>query len=125
MRYFIVAIMMLLSSSMAQAKTPFTPEVFQQAQANNELVLIDVFASWCPTCKRQSMVLADYFKQHPASKIKVLVLDFDEQKHWVTHFKAPRQSTLILFKGKQQLWMSVAETNAEKITTALAQAEAP
>lgn len=125
MRYFIVALMMLLSSSMAQAKTPFTPEAFQQAQANNELVLIDVFASWCPTCQKQSAVLADYFKQHPASKIKVLVLDFDEQKQWVTHFKAPRQSTLILFKGKQQLWMSVAETNAEKITTALAQAEAP
>lgn len=125
MRYFIIALMMLLSSSMAQAKTPFTPEAFQQAQANNEVVLIDVYASWCPTCRRQSTVLADYFQQHPTSKIKVFVVDYDEQKQWVTHFKAPRQSTLILFKGKQQLWMSVAETNAEKIAAALVQAEAP
>jgi thiol-disulfide isomerase/thioredoxin len=124
MRYFIVALMMLLSSSMAQAKTPFTPEAFQQAQANNELVLIDVYASWCPTCQKQSAVLADYFKQHPASQIKVFEVNFDEQKEWVTYFKAPRQSTLILFKGQQQVWFTVAETNTNRIFKALKQAEA-
>lgn len=125
MRYFIVALMMLLSSSMAQAKTPFTPEAFQQAQATNELVLIDVYASWCPTCQKQSAVLADYFKQHPASQIKVFEVNFDEQKEWVTYFKAPRQSTLILFKGQQQVWFTVAETNTNRIFKALKQAEAP
>ncbi len=124
MRYFIFGLAMCIASFVAQAKTPFTEEAFKQAQANNEIVLIDVFASWCPTCRRQSVVLADYFQQHPSSKIKVFVVDFDEQKEWVTYFKAPRQSTLILFKGQQQVWFTVAETNADRIFKTLAQAEA-
>jgi hypothetical protein len=50
-------------------------------------------------------------------------VDYDEQKEWVTHFRAPRQSTLLLYKGKEQLWFSVAETNKSKIFTQLKQAD--
>jgi thioredoxin 1 len=124
MRYILLSIMMVVASFASLAKTPFSEQAFKQAQANNEIVLIDVYASWCPTCQKQSAVLADYFQQHPTSQIKVFVVDFDEQKEWVTYFKAPRQSTLILFKGQQQVWFTVAETNTNRIFKALTQAEA-
>lgn len=124
MRLFFIVITTLLLSFAVAAKTPFTEAAFAQAQAANEVVLIDVFADWCPTCKRQSMVLADYFYKNPASKVKVLVVDFDEQKNWVSFFKAPRQSTLILFKGNKQIWFSVAETKPEVIFKQLSDAEA-
>ena len=123
MRKFIIAFASLLLTFGVAAKTPFSEGAFKQAQADNEVVLVDVFATWCPTCKRQSKVLADYFEKNPDSKIKVLVVDFDEQKEWVTFFKAPRQSTLILFKGDKQLWFSVAETKPEAIFQQLAAAE--
>lgn len=123
MRKLIVLLSALVMTFSVFAKTPFTEAAFKEAQANNDVILIDVFATWCPTCKRQSMILADYFYKNPASKVKVLVVDFDEQKDWVSYFKAPRQSTLILYKGEKQLWFSVAETKADAITQQLANAE--
>lgn len=123
MRKLIVLLSTLFMAFSVFAKTPFTEVAFKQAQANNEVILIDVFATWCPTCKRQSMILADYFHKNPTSKVKVFVVDFDEQKDWVSYFKAPRQSTLILYKGEKQLWFSVAETKADVITQQLTNAE--
>ncbi len=96
-------------------KQPFSEAVFRQAQADNQLVLIDVYATWCPTCKRQHRVLNDYFTKYPDSDILVLEVDFDEQKDWVTYFKAPRQSTLALYLGEEQLWFSVAQTRERTI----------
>lgn len=101
------------------AKTAFDKTLFDQLQADGETVLIDIYATWCPTCKKQQKVIGQYFAEHPNSKIKVLVVDFDEQAKWVKYFKAPRQSTLYLYKNGEQKWFSVAETRKEKIFTAL------
>ncbi|GIU19068.1 hypothetical protein TUM4261_40630 [Shewanella sp. c952] len=100
-------------------KIPFDKTTFDQLQAKDETFLVDIYATWCPTCKKQQQVLNDYFNAHPNSKIKVLVVDFDEQKEWVKYFKAPRQSSLYLYKGKEQVWFSVAETREQKIFSAL------
>ncbi|MDP5142885.1 thioredoxin family protein [Rheinheimera baltica] len=119
------ALMLLVAMTAlpAFAKQAFTEQGFEQAQAANELVLIDVYATWCPTCKKQSKVLDAYFSEYPDSKLKVLVVDFDKQKDWVSFFKAPRQSTLLLYRGEEQLWFSVAETNKERIFARLREAE--
>lgn len=108
----------------AEHKSAFTEDAFRAAQANNDVVLVDVFAPWCPTCKKQSKVIDAYFAEHPDSKVKVMVVDFDNQKEWVSYFKAPRQSTLLVYKGEEQLWFAVSETNKKKIFAALASAEA-
>ena len=100
-------------------KIPFDKPTFDQLQAKGETILVDIYATWCPTCKKQQQVLNDYFTAHPQSNIKVLVVDFDDQKEWVKYFKAPRQSSLYLFKGKDQVWFSVAETREQKIFSAL------
>lgn len=96
-------------------KKAFTETAFRQAQADNRLILIDVYAPWCPTCRRQHSVLNDYFAQNPNSDILVLQVDFDNQKDWVSYFKAPRQSTLALYRGEEQLWFSVAQTRESTI----------
>lgn len=97
----------------------FTEARFVELQAAGDLILIDIFATWCPTCAKQQKVLDAFREAHPDAPIHMLQIDYDEQKEWVVHFKAPRQSTLILYKGEQQLWFSVAETNQEKIFAAL------
>lgn len=125
MQTVIRALMVLiaLTTLPTLAKQAFTEQAFTQAQAAKELVLIDVYATWCPTCKKQSKVLDAYFAAYPDSKLQVLVVDFDEQKDWVSFFKAPRQSTLLLYRGNEQLWFSVAETNKDRIFAQLRAAE--
>lgn len=101
----------------------FTEEAWKEAQRQNQVTLLVVHADWCPTCKAQHKVLSSYFQENPNSKINQLIINFDTQKDWVTHFKAPRQSTLMLYKGEKQIWFSVAETRKETIFKALKDAE--
>lgn len=109
----------MTSVAAAAEKEPYSEKRFMQLQASNAVVLIDVFAPWCPTCMKQQQVLADYRKANPTKKFTVLVVDYDTQREAVRFFKAPRQSTLLLYRGNKQHWFSVAETRAEVIATEL------
>lgn len=122
-KIIITCFLAILSFTASAQKQPFNETLYQQYQDSEQVYLVDVFATWCPTCKKQSNIIDQYFSENPDSKIKVLVVDYDDQKEWVTHFRAPRQSTLLLYKGEKQLWFSVAETSKDKIFTQLKQAE--
>lgn len=108
-------LLLVAAAAQAQEKEPFTEARFAALQKQDALVLIDVHATWCPTCAKQGEVLAAYQQAHPDVDLTILNVDFDDQKEWVTHFKAPRQSTLILYRGDERLWFSVAETDRERI----------
>ena len=119
-RSLLLVILAFSSSTLVAAeRQPFTPERFEALQAENALVLLDVWAKWCPTCARQEKILARYLEQRPQSGLQILVINFDEQKEWVRHFRAPRQSTFLLYRGDEQLWFSVAETDPDEIFSRL------
>lgn len=108
----------------AQEKEAFTPERFAALQRQGALILLDVHADWCSTCARQQVILAEYRKQHPKVPLHILQIDFDRQKQYVRQFKAPRQSTFILYQGKKRVWFSVAETSPAVIFEELNKAAA-
>lgn len=126
LKYVLAMISLTFALSAASAeveKIPFTEERFIALQAkDNTLILLDVHAEWCPTCAKQGEALAEYQAEHPEVPLTILNIDFDDQKKWVKHFKAPRQSTLILYKGDERLWFSVAETRKSVIFEALNEA---
>lgn len=103
------------SSASAQSKEAFTQDRFEALQAQGALVLVDVWADWCPTCAAQQKVLSEFRTQHPDVPLHTLTVNFDTQKEWVKHFGAPRQSTFVLYKGDERVWFSVAETRKEEI----------
>ncbi|WP_353375686.1 thioredoxin family protein [Microbulbifer sp. NBRC 101763] len=105
----------LLSVPFASAGEPFSEERFKELQAAKQPVLIDVRADWCPTCKKQGIILAQFQEDNPQCGLTILNVNFDKQKEWVKHFRAPRQSTLLLYRGDKQVWFSVAETRADVI----------
>lgn len=100
-------------------KESFTEERFNELQQAGEVVLIDVFADWCPTCARQNEILHQFRQENPDKTFHVLEVNFDDDKEWVRHFRAPRQSTLLLFSGEEQYWFSVAETDPDVIAAEL------
>lgn len=109
----------------AQAATQseaFSEARFRALQGEGQLILVDVAAGWCPTCAKQAKLVKQYREERPEVPLHVLRVDFDDQKRWVKHFKAPRQSTLILYRGSERVWFSVAETNRKAIFAALDEA---
>jgi len=115
----LVALALSAGTAMAQEHETFTPERFATLQAEGAIILLDVYADWCPTCAQQQKILAAYQERHPDAPVHFLRIDFDDQKQYVTRFRAPRQSTLILYHGDERVWFSVAETKSEAIFDAL------
>ena len=111
----LLAGLVLSTSALALEKESFTHERFEQLQAEGALILVDVFATWCPTCAKQQEILTAYQENHPEVDLHILVVDYDDDRETVRHFRAPRQSTLLLYKGEEQHWFSVAETREEVI----------
>ena len=118
-RVLLVVALAIVSSVALAATEPFTEARFQALQGEGALIVVDVHADWCPTCAKQQKVLDDYQAAHPNVALHRLLVDFDKQKEWVKHFKAPRQSTLLLYRGTEQQWFSVAETRADEIFKAI------
>ncbi|WP_413661972.1 thioredoxin family protein [Microbulbifer sp. CNSA002] len=111
----LIAATLVFSMPFALASEPFSEERFKELQAAKRPILIDVRADWCPTCKKQGEILAQFQRDNAQCGLTILNVNFDSQKKWVKHFRAPRQSTLLLFNGEQQVWFSVAETRADVI----------
>lgn len=97
----------------------FTPERFAALQAEEALVLVEIHATWCVTCRRQREIVRRYRELHPEVDLVLLSIDFDTQKPAVEALGAKYQSTLVLYRGRQRLWYSVAETREEVIFAAL------
>ncbi len=110
-----LSVLFIGSPLAAQEKETFTDERFDELQAAGEVILVDVWASWCPTCAQQQDVLAAFQAEHPDVQFHILEVDFDDRKDLVTRFEAPRQSTLIIYRGEERLWFSVAETRRDRI----------
>jgi len=111
------------ATNSAATEVTFSEQTFKALQAENASILIDVSATWCGTCKKQHQVMKEYFAKNRDSKIHVLTVDYDDQKEWVRYFKAPRQSTLVLYKGKTELNRVIAQTNKDKLFEFMEQGE--
>lgn len=113
--------LLVLASTAAFAleREPFSQQRFQALQSADAVVLVDIYATWRPDCKKQQEILEYYAAARPDVPLHVLQADFDHDKGTVKAFRAPRQSTLVLYKGSRQLWFSVAETREEQIFQAL------
>lgn len=112
----------LASAALASDKKPFTAAAFTAAQAAGKPILIDVSAPWCPTCKAQAPILSKLMSDPRFKNVVAFNVDFDSQKDVLKSFNVQRQSTLIVYKGKQEAGRSVGDTNPASIEALLAKA---
>ena len=117
---FPVVISPLLAS--AAEVLPYTSSAFAAAQKAGTPILVEITASWCPTCKAQKPILSKLESDPRFKDLKVFDVDFDSQKDLVRSFKATMQSTLIAFKGDHETARSVGDTNQDSIEALLQKA---
>jgi thiol-disulfide isomerase/thioredoxin len=108
------------ATGFAAEEQPFTRQAFQAAQSEGKSILVEIHASWCPTCQAQKPILSKLFADPKFKKLVVFRVDFDSQKDEVRNFKARIQSTLITYKGKEEVARSVGDTNPDSIADLLA-----
>ncbi len=121
-RHFVLtalpAIGLALSTSRAHAATdaPFTQDAFAAAQKAGKPILLHVTAPWCPTCTAQKPILGKIAADATFKDLVILRIDFDSQKDVVRAMNVRSQSTLIAFRGANELGRSAGDTNEASIT---------
>src|SRR5277367_547497 len=116
-----VTLLMSFVAFAAQAaeNQDYNSKAFAAAQAAGRPILVEIHASWCPTCKAQLPILGNLEKQDKFKNLLVFRVDFDSQKDAVKAFGARMQSTLITFKGAAETGRSVGDTNPSSIAALL------
>jgi thioredoxin 1 len=104
------------------AAAPFDQKAFEIAQAAGKPVLVEVHADWCPTCAKQKPIVSELVSRLDMKMYRVFTVDFDTQKDVLKRFGVQMQSTLIVYKGKQELARSTGETRKEQIEALLRKA---
>jgi thioredoxin 1 len=105
--------------ALAAGPQPFDDAAFAAAQKANRPIFVAIHASWCPTCKAQTPILANLMADPKFKNLAYFTIDFDGQKDLVRRFGARMQSTLIAFKGANEEGRSVGDTRRESIAALL------
>jgi len=116
----LVAATLLTSSLVAWAGQPFDAKAFRSAQAAEKAILVDVTASWCPTCKQQRPIVQQIEGERP--DLVVYEVDFDTAKDVLKQFRVQYQSTLLVFRGTKEVARSTGETDPTVIRALVAKA---
>lgn len=108
--FALVALTLAAGWASAAAPKPFTAQEFDRLAHEGKPVIVDVAASWCPTCKAQKPIIDSLASQPAYQGVAVLTVDFDTEKAVLRQFKVGTQSTLIAFKGGKEAGRSVGDT---------------
>lgn len=119
---YVLAMFALLTAVPAAATpewTDYSPAAFERAQAAGRTIIVDVNATWCPTCRAQAPIL-DALRSEPRLQDALFVkVDFDTQQAFLRQHRIPRQSTILVFRGRQETARSIAETRPSQLRAAI------
>jgi thioredoxin 1 len=104
------ALSSIMSLAMAGDIKPFDQGTFDRLTREGKPVVLDISATWCPTCKAQKPIIDGLMKQPAYKHVTLMTLDFDANKPILKKFKVTMQSTLVAFKGNKEVGRSTGDT---------------
>ena len=100
------------SSGLAKTTT-FTNEIFQKAQLEGKVVVINSWNKSCSTCAKQIKIL----NQAKNEFKDVLFLSFEqtEYKEVAKSLDIDYWTTIVIYQNNKEIYRSIGQTNKEKI----------
>ena len=125
MKKFYVFILCLLAfgASAMEKKTTFDKALFEKAQSEGKVIVISSWIEYCGSCANQMKVLQTAKKEGELSDIKfdnIEYFSFDVTNRDIADsFNVLYQTTLLIFKGEEEVYRSIGETTEDLIYQAL------
>ena len=100
---FISAAALLFAASIASALEiePYSAEALAQAKSSGAPVALHFHSAWCATCKLQVKAF-DALRDDPDLDMKLLVVDFDEDRETTRAFRVPVSGAVIVLRGEAE-----------------------
>ena len=125
MKKILISILFLfsLSANAMEKETTFKKELFDKAQSEGKIVVISSWIKYCTSCASQMKILKNAKSKGELLDIKfdnIEYFSFDVTKKEISNlFDVQYQTTLIIFKGNQEVYRSIGETSEDLIYEAL------
>ena len=94
-------------------------ETIEAAMKDGKTIFVNWKSKWCGTCNVQTKVLDAILMDEPkiAEQVLFVSLDWDDYRDdaFTKRLNIPRRSTLVLFKGTEEIGRLVAATKRSEI----------
>ena len=111
------------SANAMEKKTTFDQELFNKAQSEGKVIVISSWIEYCSSCAKQMKILQTAKKEGELSDIKfdnIEYFSFDVTNREIANLLGVKyQTTLLIFKGDQEIYRSIGETTEDLIYEAL------
>ena len=106
-----------LNAYAVEKKTTFTNEIFNKAQADGKIVIINSWQKTCYTCKKQMKILNQAKKDFN----NFLFLSYEQTKYKdiAKLLNIKYWTTIVIYQNNKEIYRSIGETNKEKIYSQL------
>ena len=119
---FIICLFAFNANAM-EKKTTFDKRLFDKAQSEGKVVIVSSWIKYCSSCASQMKVLKTAKNNGELSDIKfdnIEYFSFDVRNKEIANLlNVQYQTTLIIFKGNEEVYRSVGETTKDLIYEAL------
>ena len=117
------ALLMTLSAwATALEMKPYSAAELNDIQQKGKPVAVHFHADWCSTCVAQTKSLEILKSDAQLKGITVLVANYDKEKDLRTSMKIRSQSTMVIFKGPQEVTRLAGQSKADQIKAAFVKA---
>ena len=118
MKKFLVLICFILAfnTNAVSKETTYSKELFDKALSEGKTVVVSSWIKYCTSCASQMKVLNEAKKDF--ENIEYFAFDVTN-KEIAKFFNVQYQTTLIIFKGNNEVYRSIGETTKELIYDAL------
>ena len=117
-KIFIIIFTLISFNCFAVDKTTtFTKEIFNKAQSEGKIVVVNSWNKFCYTCKKQTKIL-DQAKNEFKD---VLFLSFEQKKdkEIANLLKIDYWTTIVIYKNNKEIHRSIGETDKLEIYLAI------
>jgi len=115
-----IAVIAFAAPATAAERQPYTPALLAAAQAEGRPILVEVKAWWCPVCASQGRTIKATTAERQYDNLLILSINYDKQKADWKALGAQKQSTLIGYRGAQEVGRVVYTTDKIAINGLLA-----
>ena len=113
----------VFNANAVEKETTFNKHLFDKAQSEGKIVVVSSWIKYCSSCASQMKVFQKAKKEGELLDIKfdnIKYFSFDVTNSEIANlFNVQYQTTLLIFKGNQEVYRSIGETTEDLIYEAL------
>ena len=117
-KFFIIIFTLISFNTFAVEKsTTFNNEIFEKAQLDGKIVVINSWNETCTTCKAQIKILNQAEKEFE----DILFLSFEQEKDKAIAKKLGIDywTTIVIYQNNKEVYRSIGQMNKDKIYSAI------